>query len=425
MHYTYGIMRKFLLLFLPVFLASTLFSQQNTLDLIKESETELQKIREEQRAIVLKIENLKLLKIQENLKTIGNPELRPGDEPVNHRAMTILYSEAHEQAAWVSHMILPEIKEGVVGRTNDFRPDSLIATGSAVEQDYFLKETLPDGSSKYDGFGYDRGHLAPSADFRWSLSALSESYLYSNMSPQKPEFNRDSWAKLEDLLRAYVSENNVPLYVVTGPVLRDNLPKIERSVNKVSIPFHYYKVAWDPQNQRMIAFVMPNRFCEAPLETYAVSVDSVEALSGFNFFPSADEAEERTTNVKPWLRIKEQNDVTPLKANELPKNHFNTVQARLYSGKNENVTVCGTVVSTKLSSKGNVFLNLDKGFPNQIFTVTIFKDQMVNFSYAPHEYLDRKTICVTGKISDFNGTPSMQIANENAIRFYDAEGDEH
>jgi endonuclease G len=116
--------------------------------------------------------------------------------------------------------------------------------------------------------------------------------------------------------------------------------------------------------------------------------------------------------------------VTPLKANELPKNHFNTVQAKLYSGKNERVTVCGTVVSTKLSSKGNVFLNLDKGFPNQIFTVTIFKDQMVNFSYAPHEFLDRKTICVSGKISDFNGTPSMQIENEEAIRFFDADGEE-
>jgi endonuclease G len=421
---TFGLMRNFLSLLIPVFLSSALFSQQSTLQQIQESELELRKIRDEQQAIVLKIENLRLQEIREQLSKVGNPELRPGDEPVKHLAMNILYSEEHEQAHWVSHVILPEIRNGAVGRTNDFRPDSMISTGSAVEQDYFIKDTLPDGSFKYDGFGFDRGHLAPSADFRWSLSALSESYLYSNMSPQKAEFNRDSWAKLEDLLRAYVSENNVPLYVVTGPVLRDNLPKIERGLNKVSIPFHYFKAAWDPQNKRMIAFVMPNRLCEAPLETYAVNVDSVESLSGFNFFPSAGEAEEKTANVKPWLRSKEQNDVTPLKANELPKNHFNTVQAKLYSGKNERVTVCGTVVSTKLSSKGNVFLNLDKGFPNQIFTVTIFKDQMVNFSYAPHEFLDRKTICVSGKITDFNGTPSMQIENEEAIRFFDADGEE-
>ncbi|MCB0820607.1 MAG: DNA/RNA non-specific endonuclease, partial [Bacteroidetes bacterium] len=246
-------------------LGFNLYAQQTTIEQLKQSEAELQKIRDEQQAIVTKIEDLRLQELRENLQKFGNPELRPGDEPVKHLAMNLLYSEEHEQPFWVAHMILPEIKFGAVGRTNDFRPDSLVKTGSAVEQDYFLKDSMPDGSIKYDGFGYDRGHLAPSADFRWSLRALSESYLYSNMSPQKPEFNRDSWAKLEDLLRAYVSENDVPLYVVTGPVLRDNLPKVERSANQVSIPYHYYKVAWDPKNARMIAFVMPNRLCEAPL----------------------------------------------------------------------------------------------------------------------------------------------------------------
>jgi endonuclease G len=88
----------------------------------------------------------------------------------------------------------------------------------------------------------------------------------------------------------------------------------------------------------------------------------------------------------------------------------------LYSGKNESITVCGTVVSTKRSAKGNVFLNLDKAFPNQVFTVSIFKDKLLNFSYSPDEELLGKTICIEGKVSDFNGTPSMSIANENAIR---------
>jgi len=105
----------------------------------------------------------------------------------------------------------------------------------------------------------------------------------------------------------------------------------------------------------------------------------------------------------------------------LPRNHFNTVQAKYYAGKNETITVCGTVVSTKLSSKGNVFLNLDKSFPNQIFTVSIFKDQLINFSYLPHEELIGKTIYVTGKVTDFNGTPSMSIQDEQAIKIEDEE----
>jgi endonuclease G len=114
-------------------------------------------------------------------------------------------------------------------------------------------------------------------------------------------------------------------------------------------------------------------------------------------------------------------DSKPLDPTSLPRNHFNTVQAKLYAGKNETITVCGTVVSTKLSSKGNVFLNLDKSFPNQIFTVSIFKDQLINFSYLPHEELIGKTIYVTGKVTDFNGTPSMSIQDEQSIKIEDEE----
>ncbi|MFM7233340.1 MAG: hypothetical protein ACKOZM_02040, partial [Flavobacteriales bacterium] len=78
--------------------------------------------------------------------------------------------------------------------------------------------------------------------------------------------------------------------------------------------------------------------------------------------------------------------------------------------------VCGKVVSTKLSSKGNVFINLDKAFPNQIFTITIFNADIPNFSYAPHEWLKDKTICVKGAFTkDSNGIPGIIIKNESAI----------
>lgn len=393
-------------------------AQQTTLDELRQTEELLQTLKKNEQNLRVQLEDLKLKNLRDDLKMFGLPVLAPGDVPIEHAAMTIMYNEKHEQATWVAHVIMPDITSGLIGRSNDFRPDSLVKTGSAVEADYFLRETRPDGTIKYDGFGYDRGHLAPSADFRWSSKALSESFLYSNMSPQVAIFNRDSWAKLEDLLRAYVMENKVPLYVVTGPLLRDGLPRIERGVNKVTIPVYYYKVAWDKTNNRAIAFIMPNKKCENPLQSYAVSIDSVETLTGLDFFPKLDATLEAATDMKPWQSAKEQDDTAPLRPTELPKNHFNTVQAAIYKDKNEVITVCGTVVSTKLSSKGNVFLNLDKSFPNQIFTVTIFKDRMVNFSYQPQEYLKGKTICIRGKVSNFNGTPSMVVENEKAITLY-------
>lgn len=373
--------------------------------------------------ILEKVEKEKIQFWKNELNSIGLAELAPNDQLIQHSLMSLVYSEKHEQAIWVAHVISPDVKYGAVGRTNDFRPDSLVKTGTTTDRDYFIRDTLADGSIKYDGFGYDRGHLAPSADFRWSAKALSESYLYSNMSPQKPDFNRNSWAKLEDMVRSYAERNEVPLFVVTGPLLRDGLPKIERAVSKPSIPGWYYKLVVDRKNQTAVAFLMPNKLCEYPAESYAVSIDSIEVLTGINFFhalPADEQARlEQQKEAKPFMAPKELTDSKPIDPTTLPKNHFNTVQAKIYSGKNERIDVCGTVVSTKLSAKGNVFLNLDKSFPNQIFTVSIFKDNLSNFSYKPHEELVGKTICVSGKVTDFNGTPTMSIENEQSIRWVD------
>ncbi|HBS88826.1 MAG: hypothetical protein A2W91_03865 [Bacteroidetes bacterium GWF2_38_335] len=373
------------------------------------------------KALQSDIEELKLEKLRKDLNVKGMPKIEAGEELINHKAFSLVYSEKHEQAKWVAHIITQDVITGIEGRTNDFRPDPLIKTGSSVEEDYFLKELQPDGVTyKYDGFGFDRGHLAPSADFRWSNAALSESYFYSNMSPQRPDFNRDSWAKLEDLLRAYIYNNpGVQLYIVTGPVLKDSLPKVKKSKNKVSIPEKFFKTAVDLTNNRAIAFVMPNKQADFPHEYYALSIDSVESLTGIDFYVGLDDVQENflesQSDYKPFLPKSQQDDIMPEDPENLPRNAVNTLQAKIFSGKGDKVNVVGTVVSTKMSSKGNVFLNLDKKYPNQIFTITIFKDNMINFSYSPDVFLAGKKIMVRGVIKDYNGVPSMIIENEKAI----------
>jgi len=414
-------MRHFQLVLLAAFWVSgPIRAQTETERKIREAEGRISWMNDSAAQLSAEVEMLKLKRIREELQEWVLPELLPGEELIMHAAMALVYSEPDEQAKWVAHLITADVADGRIGRSNDFRPDPLVKSGSAVEEDYFLKHKLPDGKYKYDGFGFDRGHLAPSADFRWSATALSESYFYSNMSPQLPDFNRISWARLEDLLRSYVDSRNAELAIVTGPVLKAGLPKVERAIHKPTIPAYYFKVALDKKNKRAIAFLMPNKKVEYPTEHYAVSIDSVERLTGINFFPALEDALEDSLEalrqVKDWLGVKEQQDAEPLNPTSLPRNHFNTVQARLYAGQNERIVVCGKVVSVKLSSKGNIFLNLDKAFPNQIFTVTIFKDKVGNFSYKPNTELMGKTICVEGKVSDFNGTPSMAIENEKAIR---------
>ena len=380
-------------------------------------------LEEQKKAFQSEIEGLKFQKIHRDLEAVGLPGLVPGDVLVQHAALSLAYCESHEQARWVAHIVLPDVMSGTVFRSNDFRPDPDVPTGSAVEADYLLKFLQPDSTWKYDGFGFDRGHLAPSADFRWSQKALSESYFYSNMSPQRAELNREAWGNLEDKIRGYLYRNTeTQIYVITGPILEADLPVIERGVNKVSIPKSYWKVAMDLQNQRAIGFVLPNRAIPEPLVSFAVSIDQVEALTGLNFFPNLpDEIETRLESQKnpaDWLTDAAAGDAAPLFAPDLPRNHFNTLQAKIYQGKNEAVHICGTVVGARRSRAGNILLNLDRQFPNQVFTVFIKKEFIPNFGYDPETALKGKVICAKGRVLDLDGTAAMFVEGESALALF-------
>ena len=100
---------------------------------------------------------------------------------VQHDYYTLSYNEQYEQADWVMYRLSGDsLKGDKFRRKNDFRKDTLITTESATLNDYKRS-------------GYDRGHLCPAADRSWSETALSETFYMSNMSPQKPRFNRGIW----------------------------------------------------------------------------------------------------------------------------------------------------------------------------------------------------------------------------------------
>ena len=371
-------------------------------------------IENERLAIAGEMEGLKLTKLHKDLLTNGLPNVEADEELIVHSAMALVYSEEHEQAKWVAHIILPDIVDGRIGRTNDFRVDPMINTGTAVKADYWYS-------------GYDRGHLAPSADFRWSETALSESYFYSNMTPQRPEFNRKSWAALEDRLRQYVVFSGEQLYVVSGPILNQDLPTLQNDEreNEVSIPEWYFKVLVDLEGdeKKGIAFLMKNSVNDHPVVSYAVRIDSVEALTGIDFFASLPEelqAElESDDDYSKWDHEEGPNfgEVAPIKP-PLPNGMFNSVQAKYQNGKT--ATICGTVVSTKRTSKSNaIYLNFDRKYPNQIFYATIWNYNTMNFAYDPEIDLVDKKVCVTGKVSVYDEIPRVSINNEHEIEFWD------
>ncbi|MCT4646186.1 MAG: DNA/RNA non-specific endonuclease [Carboxylicivirga sp.] len=209
-------------------------------------------------------------------------------EVIQHAYYSLSYVEDHEQAEWVYYHLTPSLVEGSQARTDNFRPDPAVSSGSA---------TLAD----YQNSGYDRGHLCPAGDMKLNQAAMSETFFMSNMSPQTPSFNRGIWKKLEATVRQWaIAEGSI--HVVTAGILTSPLQHI--SASDVSIPQSYYKVIYAPASQKMIAFILPNKKSSIPLQHFAVSVDRVEQLTGIDFFPQLDnQLEERLeakTDAAQW-----------------------------------------------------------------------------------------------------------------------------
>ena len=213
------------------------------------------------------------------------------DTIIDRPGYALGYIEYHEQPTWVIYiMTQTEATTKVAKRTNKFRSDPEIPTGSATAADYRRS-------------GYDRGHLAPAADMAFSGRTMADSFFFSNMSPQKPAFNRGIWKDLEALVRSFaITERKI--VVVTGPIL----PKektITIGTNQVTVPTHYYKVIFDlTPPRKMIGFILPNEGSDEPLATFAATVDAVEKATGLNFFSRVPKEEqerlERTISVKAW-----------------------------------------------------------------------------------------------------------------------------
>ncbi len=213
-------------------------------------------------------------------------------EVTRHSHFALGYDEKHEQAAWVAYKLEGRETRGSAEREDRFIPDPKVSTKSARHSDY-------------SGSGYDRGHLAPAADFKFSQKAMGESFYMSNMSPQKPRFNRGIWKELEEKVRANVRRDKA-YYVVSGPVLKGGrFRKIGRKT-KVSVPRYYYKILLDLEEPEVkaIAFLMKNEGSDKPLSSFVVSIDKIEEMTGIDFFPNLpDDLEkklEASTSIKGW-----------------------------------------------------------------------------------------------------------------------------
>lgn len=203
------------------------------------------------------------------LKTFSQEYLPKSEgELVRHKYYTLSYNELHEQANWVHFKLNPILLKGTTPRVDSFIEDSLVSTNSS-------------GLTDYKGSGYDRGHLVPAADMRYSKESMRESFFMSNISPQNPNFNRGIWRKLEQLIREWGRKGEI--FITTGGVLNNEILG-SIGYNKVSIPSKFYKIVYSVDKNTMIGFLIPNKKTDGKLENYVVSVDSIELITDIDFY---------------------------------------------------------------------------------------------------------------------------------------------
>lgn len=202
-------------------------------------------------------------------------------EIIEHTYYTLSYNETHEQANWVYYILTDDLAFGTVERTNNFRIDPLVSTGTAVKADY-------------KGSGYDRGHMCPAQAMSFNMDAMSESFYFSNMSPQSGSLNSGKWRSLETKVRKWAKDKG-EIHVVSGPIFKNNIKTI--GSNGVTVPGYYYKIIYDP-NEAMIAFVFANRKANKSLDKYIVTVDWIEEMTGIDFFEPIDDGVEAQLEAK-------------------------------------------------------------------------------------------------------------------------------
>ncbi|PWK19220.1 DNA/RNA non-specific endonuclease [Xanthomarina spongicola] len=209
---------------------------------------------------------------------------------VHHEGYSLSYSEPHEQAEWVAY----ELKLEHLSNSNYKRPyfeiDPAVKTGAAHWRNY--KKS-----------GFDRGHLCPAADRAYNQVAYNETFLTSNISPQRHDFNSGIWNTLEQKVRYWASKYN-GVFVVSGGVLNDNMETIGEE--QVAVPNQFYKILIDNNTgeTKMIAFLIPHENSILPLYKFVVSVDSIEELTGIDFFPELEDSLENeleaSSSYKDW-----------------------------------------------------------------------------------------------------------------------------
>jgi len=229
---------------------------------------------------------------RDNNMALGNPSgaVASTSYPTNYlmtkTQYTLSYNNTKKTCNWVSWH-LSSAWLGSAARQDDFRADATLPSG-----------WVQVGGTDYSGSGFDRGHMCPSADRTGSVTDNSATFLMTNMIPQAPVNNQQTWANLENYCRTLVSAGN-ELYIISGPSGQGGTgsagTKTTISTKNIVVPAYTWKVivvlpvgdidvTRITSSTRVIAIWVPNtQSISSAWGGYRTTVDYIESQTGYNF----------------------------------------------------------------------------------------------------------------------------------------------
>lgn len=218
-------------------------------------------------------------------------KLGKNEQILQRYAYTVSYNKATRNPNWVAWHLTSSHTKGKFYRNGiNFVEDEDVKSPRATNWDYSRS-------------GYDRGHMCPSGDNKWSERAQVESFIYTNCCPQIHAFNDGVWNELESRCRHWANVYG-EVYIACGPLYTSKQPKTIGK-NKVAVPDSFYKVVLRLGKQpAAIGFTFRNSSAPQSLRQNVHSVDEIEKLTGIDFFPALDDKTERqveaTADLSQW-----------------------------------------------------------------------------------------------------------------------------
>ena len=228
-------------------------------------------------------EDVALVKVMDDRKS----------QVIDHFAYSLSYNDDWKLPNWVAYELTKSETFGDIERCNRFSPDPKVI-GEAVEH----------GDYTNNQGKYDRGHMAPAADMKWSEQAMRESFYTTNICPQNANLNRGDWNDIEELVRDYAQQYGA-VYVVCGPIVSDS-PQYMGNHQKIAIPDAFYKAILRRKGDSWttIGFVCNNEAGSKPLLYYVRTIDEIEEMAAIDLFyglpDDIENAIESSDNTMDW-----------------------------------------------------------------------------------------------------------------------------